>query len=238
MSATFTFDIKPIELFEGFNSGRDVPKLDGQNRTLGPDLTGSVATTVEEDTAVRRWDVTRRLKIKLKDKGSVPSLVGSDWIFGRGAQLALSEHSGSFPAASIEIMQFPADKWRGNDDPKSVTGEDNNPYSAADTYVPAIEGSDPMPSIGQVASYDSPTTPSIYATSGTLNQAAEGWLQFEEFVRLELGESHEQAKWFVISDSAQWESIKRFKRTKPYFFSSEEMREDGSAMNFSHSNGY
>lgn len=66
----------------------------------------------------------------------------------------------------------------------------------------------------------------------------EGWLQFEEFARLELGEGKSNAKWYLICEPQKWESIKRFKRKTNLFGFYEQMRENGSATNFGHSPGY
>ena len=240
-SMAFIMDIEPKEMFDGFIAGRDVPKLNGNAQSLSSTLVFTQATTIDEDSANRRWDMSRRLRVKLKDKVATPSLVSTDYNTSRGLALAITNNATKFPVSDLEVMSFPTARWQGNDDPDSTTSADNDPYSDKDSFIVkrAGESVDPKPGIGQIASYDRPGAPAIRVSAGTpaSGEEVEGWLQFEEFARLELGEGN-KAKWYIICDPIKWESIKRFKRKTNAFGLFEEMRENGSTTNLGHSAGY
>lgn len=236
-SFIFVFDVQPSELFLGLNAGRDVPKLDGSDVSDLPPAVLTSSTDIDQDSATRRWDVSRRVRVKIKSPATSPSIAASDLIAGAGLGNALTAFSSSFPAAAVEVITFPTDKWKGNDDPQSMLGEDNDPYIDTDPFVGSKESTNPMFPVGQIASYDIVTTPGIKYTAGASEERLEAWLQFEEFARLCLGESTADAKWYVISDPVEWEVIQKYRRTT-YLFINERMRDDGSTWSFSHSPGY
>ena len=232
--------IEPIELFNGYIAGRDVPNLHASKSQTLPEKI-DIAVSIDEDTAGTRWDITRRVRVKLKDKVTAPSFLHTDFSIARGGGIALSALATSFPSAAIEIMAFPTDKSLGNDDPDSASGEDADPYNSVYGFIPrrAGEAVNPKPAIGQIASYDDAQAPAVRESAGISGEEIEGWCQFEEIARVELGEGLAYAKWYVISDPMPWENIKRFKRKQSWIpFSAEQMRENGSTTDLSHSPGY
>ncbi len=233
-SVAFIWDIKPPYIITGFNSGDDVPALDGPAFSLKDRLPPADAVSADEDSALCRWDVTRAARAKVKNPTTPPTLLHSDWLAGRGFGFGLNSKSTLFPAADVEFMQFPSDKWRGNDDPDSIDSEDNDPYTDTHTMVYVDEPTypNPKPAIGQIGSYDKPNAVGILLSAGASGEEGENWTQFEEFARLELGEAS-RAKWYVISERTKWETIKKFKKVGGV------MTDNGSTYTIgTHSTGY
>ena len=78
-----------------------------------------------------------------------------------------------------------------------MTDEDDNPY----------EGNAPGVAVGKLQSFDYPADP-ISDTKGANGDRLHVYLNFQEFVRLQIG-----GKWYRVSDYCPWRHHYKLKRT-------------------------
>lgn len=204
----FIANIAPKSVIDGSATAADIPDLKGvkTQRVSGPDYL--------QEGANKRWDVSRRIRTKVLNPGPT-TLVRSDYWAGKPFHwIAFDDKAKDFPAASITIENYPKDELEGSDDASTID-EDNNPYSKLD---PDRKGGDFFPDIGQLASRDAPSSPFIRLMAGNEKETAEVRVQFEEFIRLQIGNSnaadYDYQNWYLLSDPYPWQTIIRYRRDK------------------------
>lgn len=140
------------------------------------------------DTAPLKWDVSRQVKVTIKNPGLIPNLM----------QPGLPEFVyKDQPKAENDPVQFPVNPVEGNDD-AAWDDEDDNPYRAR-------SGNGLDHAIAELSSADAPgaVALNIWGAAGRLF-ANIG--DFREFARVELWDRHRTTGtfWYRISDHVAW----------------------------------
>jgi hypothetical protein len=193
----FEFTINPVEII----TDTDVPKLSGA-KSANNALPGAAVLQTGAD---KKWDVSRRIRIKHENPAPTTILRSHLWGSPNHTE-GLDAYAASFPSTAIEVLFYPTDEREGNDD-RGVGDEDNDPYSNTQSVGAGIAPT----AKGKLASRDDVTTPFILQSTGNVGEQTTIKVQFGEFVRLELG-SGSYAVWYRASDFVNWQAIQRFQR--------------------------
>ncbi len=203
----FTFAIQPSEVISDSLNGLDSPLLyenlaadvlvpggAGAHPVLGFSPEGQGGKFIYG--ANHYWDVSRQMKITIKNPGLIP---WSNFSYDQNDLDATQQPAAQ--AISVPI-QFPTDPVMGNDDvgreDHVAVDEDNYPYLKCNKFLLKHE-------IGQVTSVDMPNS-YISNVAGTENMEYEELDHFREFVRLKLPPhpDNENSGWFRVSDYVDW----------------------------------
>ena len=182
----FKYVIKPAEII----TADERPDLEGNRRIKPPGYSKPylAAPDTEPDTASFKWDVSRQVKITIRNPNGISE-----------ANLRSTFTGSMFTGqpAALKVHDFPSDPAEGNDDPADGT-EDSNPYEASTSQ-------DLEHAKGEMASLDSPAfqeADSWTSPGGSFDLEA----NFREFCRLEItdGARSTGTTWFRISDYTTW----------------------------------
>lgn len=189
----FKFMIQPLTIF----TESDHPELSGANTYNGnfidPPGSGTLHCVSNSDIkggADKKWDVSRRVKIKIINPQLYPVT-------------KLSKIAGNLldnqPLAEDIPVLYPSDITIGNDDTSSLDDEDNNPYEKCELPNAIHE-------VGEIASTDRPSA-LMRNSTGIDGDKFEDRYHFGEFTRLLVGD-----KWYVTSEMFDWRMHVKFIR--------------------------
>ncbi|MBI4568650.1 MAG: hypothetical protein HY719_09655, partial [Planctomycetes bacterium] len=198
----FIAQIAPAEII----TGADRPALDGQSTQRLPQNEGNAAG-VEH-----RWDVSRRRRIRVVASAN-HGFTDADLNWPQFGDLPTG-----MSIATDPMEDYPATPLHGNDD-AGANDEDNDPYSANHALpncddTPPVAG-DPgsvFPAVGEVGSFDRPSSPWVRQAAGNAGDTIVFRTHFQEFVRLQIGDTANGNNWYVVSDPFLWKVETRFIR--------------------------
>jgi Bacterial TSP3 repeat len=193
----FVFSITPSSITDPSVTER--PDLTGPNTHNGATIHPPGAeephilnnTTFLKHGATSKWDVTRRMRVKILN----PNLLPRDTFGPLGKPMWDGQ-----PAVALTRIEYPDpanpppavnNACKGNDDSDVAGDEDNNPYQVSAKLKCEHH-------ISQIASFDQPTL-ALFPQHGAQNNTFEWRLQFGEFSRLLIG-----GGWYRTSDYFPW----------------------------------
>jgi Bacterial TSP3 repeat len=201
----FVFSITPSSITDPSVTER--PDLTGPNTHNGAIIHppgAEEAHIVDNNTYLKqgaslKWDVTRRMRVKILN----PSLLPRNSLWGSIKPIWEGQ-----PALELTRLDYPdpgnppsviSNACKGNDDSDVINDEDNNPYQVSTLAKRAHQ-------ISQIASYDRPEWV-MSPDTGALNDTFELRLHFGEFTRLLIG-----GVWYRTSDYFPWKIHMRYKK--------------------------
>lgn len=213
----FAFTIQPPEIITGTNAAKEIPDLKDEGNALVPTTanpttekpTVKMGNLSPKDAPVHKWDVSRRMKIRVVNPSGIPATA-----FSSGYENVFSGQ----PNSDSEPVKFPADLVVGNDDDGDGSDERTNPYMPEPDRA-VYPGETPTyneighQNIGVITSVDTPEIwlPELQgespATWGSEGSTFEEYDDFEEFARLQIGK-----RWYVVSDPVPWTHYGKFKK--------------------------
>ncbi len=187
----FKFVIKPVSMCDPNNQER--PNLSGAkvNDPPGASKDYSFNPNIKADSATNKWDVSRQIKVTLRNPNSIPK--------ASLEQLYPTAFCVNQPKANDSVIAFPGNPAEGNDDPiLSPVDEDTDPYQA-------VASGDLQHGIGELTSIDAPSL-AVKKSWGAAAYHFGAEYNFREFCRLEITNSSRSTGtfWFRISDYSDW----------------------------------
>jgi hypothetical protein len=183
----FTFVIEPKAIF-GSQNDNEIPDLKEAATAPVPGTGKSYFVGGGDgDSALYKWDITRRVSIVMKNPGGIPK---ASLLVEYPAKVCEGQ-----PAAQTNPVQFPTDDpdAEGNDDPLSAAQE-TNPYEVSSNPI--------LPhGVGEIVSADAPGHFALDSWGAESRRfAIED--KFEEFARVQLWDGARSTGrfWFRISD--------------------------------------
>lgn len=212
----FVFDIEPKEIVD---LDQDIPNLRGENVSEPPGASAVYAGGGSADTATKKWDVSRRMRITFLNPSLIPSESLEETIPGA--------YVGGQPVEEDTPIDFPEDPVAGNDD-SLLNDERVNPYEASS--FAGLEHDE-----GQVSSFDIPTA-TVMQRWGAVDATFAVVTNFQEFVRLELVNPGRTGgtKWFRISDYVDWHNNMRSNWEPATPTKQSHWADDGSSSGYGH----
>ena len=201
----FIFAIEPIEIIAFPSIGEE-----------GPDLRGDCLVNLEG--AKKKWDVTRRMKIRYANTppspDSQPQITSNDlWV--DSAAIAAGLNGALLPSMVVDPLVPMPPSDAPNDDIRT-TDKANDPYEISD-FGSVVGSFDSMttvsPEFAMIGSVDVPQFPGIRAEAGVDGEEVRFTTNFEEYVRLEIG----AGQWFRVSDFVPWKYESVLKKSGTYF---------------------
>lgn len=167
------------------DTNADIPDLTGPNVTQPPVVNGAEGVFPDFGTsATTRWDLSRQIRLKYSDL---------DLVSGIRFQPS-NIPTGNYPNFPIDaIPQTGA--VIGNDDPNDFTDLTGAPY------------------FNDLSANDAPSCKFLSAV-GSVGDTAEARYHFIEFMRLNLGDSSTNGKWFPISEPFRWKVHFRMRKVE------------------------
>jgi len=201
---SFLATIEPAAIF---NETTDIPNLKGivTHKVPGWDKKHIVKSTVVESGAEYKWDISRRVSVKIKSL--VVSTNDHDAVKGKCYD--------GLPSVNPKIQElYPADEAQGNDD-SGTDDEDNNPYSDQEPWPFKFkDGKQLFAAKGQIASIDRVTGPLFRHGAGANGDNYEYHMHFGEFARLQIGNSNvaNYRNWYRVSDYKDWRHVVKLEK--------------------------
>ena len=184
----FKYAIKPKAICDQATQER--PDLSGTNRKDPPGAGTPyvVRANLFGDSATRKWDVSRQMKITVRN----PSLIEQSVLRGAANGTLFDRQS-----IALDVIPFPTDPVEGNDDPPS-NDEDADPENER-------TGNNLDHKVGELSSKDAPSFP-VGDHWGPTGTSFDLEANFREFCRLEItdGARSTGTFWFRISAYTTW----------------------------------